>query len=281
MKKYFIETDEQLEKLCSEIIENKITYLFLDCEGESNLHRYGIHLCLIQIFFNDNVFFIDTIKKLDFTKLKNILENNEIHKIMYSAEFDIKLLKHSLGIHLKGLIDLQIGARLLGATKLSLGAQIQDFLDIPTHKSKSKQRANWFKRPLSPELLEYAASDVLYLKELYTKFQISLRKTKKWDELNDLSQKVENVELKPVSHRDVKGFGVLNYKEKQIFKELYKLRDSVAKNMNKPAFFVYENKNLIELAKNIPVNRDQWQKLPKKSIEIVFINRCMDYFLNL
>jgi ribonuclease D len=76
---------------------------------------------------------------------------------MFDATNDLLAFQHALGIRPAPLVDVAIAAQLLHL-KGGLGT-LTGKGQFASAKDKF-QRANWMRRPLSPELLEYAVSDV-------------------------------------------------------------------------------------------------------------------------
>ena len=57
-----------------------------------------------------------------------------------------------------------IAARLCGIVEFSLAALIKRYFDV--ERSKGSQKANWARRPLPPQMAEYAVKDTHYLLEI-------------------------------------------------------------------------------------------------------------------
>ena len=67
----------------------------VDFEGEYNLHRYGIHLCLVQISDGEAVHLVDPVRLGSLAPLKPVLEDERVTKVMCSADEDVKLIKRA------------------------------------------------------------------------------------------------------------------------------------------------------------------------------------------
>ena len=67
---------------------------------------------------------------------------------------------------MRGLFDTSIAAAFVGSDKLGLAAVLNEYLDVEVNKDKKLQRADWSRRPLTDEMLRYAAQDVLHLGRL-------------------------------------------------------------------------------------------------------------------
>ncbi len=157
-----ITTDEGLARLVSRLRDARLKRLAIDVEGENNLHRYGIHVALIQLFDGERGFIVDPLALPDSRGLKPLLEQAPWELVWFDAGNDLLSFQHALGIRPSPILDLAVAARLLGKN----GGLHALTGEGGSARAKDKfQRANWLRRPLSPALLEYAISDVLHLHE--------------------------------------------------------------------------------------------------------------------
>ena len=65
-----IDSDEKLKQYIEYLKKNNLLSIGMDFEGEFNLHIYGEHLCLIQIFDTEG-FILLILLKLVLKALKN------------------------------------------------------------------------------------------------------------------------------------------------------------------------------------------------------------------
>jgi ribonuclease D len=152
-----IQRGEEIEPLLEGLRSKRCARLAIDVEGENNLHRYGIHVSLIQIFDGGRGFIIDALAVRDPALLSPLLVKAPWTLVWFDAGNDLLSFQHALGIKPSPVLDLAIAARLLGKT---------GGLHALTRRSDSisakdrNQKANWMRRPLSQALLDYAISDV-------------------------------------------------------------------------------------------------------------------------
>ena len=71
------------------------------------------------------------------------------------------------------IFDTRIAAQLLGYTAFGLAALLERFFDVKL--DKKHQRADWSMRPLTADMLDYAAQDTRYLLELKDQLSAELR----------------------------------------------------------------------------------------------------------
>ncbi|MBI9070701.1 MAG: ribonuclease D [Melioribacteraceae bacterium] len=280
MKYSLIENQSDLDKVIEEIYSSNCKEIAVDLEGESNLHRYGFHLCLIQIKTCIDCYLIDPLAIDDLSGVKRIFEDESIQKMMYAAEFDVKLLFFTHKIELKGLFDLQMAAKLLGLEKLSLKNALETFIDIQVPKSKKKQQSNWSLRPLRLSLLEYAAADVYFLFDLKNRMLPELENNGFMKNLIKTNKSIENVRFAEVKHPhlSIKRSQKLNRRATVYLKHFYELREHIAKENDVPVFKVIRNNDLAKIAKYPPVDESKWLEL--NELTSLAKNRIGDFLLS-
>jgi ribonuclease D len=154
-----VQTDRELARLLERLRQDNPQAVAVDLESEHNLHSYGIHVALVQLFDGRQVHLIDTLAVKERGLLRSLLEESPWVKVMFDASGDLATLGSALQMSIRPVFDLAIAARLLGRP-----GSLSKLLDPESAAGKSKfQKANWLKRPLPAEQLEYAAGDVLPL----------------------------------------------------------------------------------------------------------------------
>ncbi len=234
----------------------------LDLEGEYNLHRYGMHLCLVQLFDGRECLLIDTVKIKNISCMRAFFEG-DIEKVVFSPGNDLILLDHLFGFHLKHIFDVQAAARLVGHERLSLGTIIAEELGVTLDKSKTKQKSNWNIRPLKKSLLNYAADDVLYLIELKRKLLPEIERRGLADELARVNAGFELVRYSPPDrpYLNLKDAKRLTRVEKVYLKHFFYARDEIARKVDLAPSSVLSNASVIEISKRAPRGMDEWKKL--------------------
>ncbi len=264
---FYIDNYEELQNLANRL--NKKEKIAVDFEAESNLHHYGMYLCLVQIADNKGIYIIDPIKIKDLYPLKEVFENPKVEKIMYSADFDIRLLYFSHKIKMVNLYDLQIAAYLLGYGKVSLKDFIVQVLKIEEDRFLDCQTSDWNLRPLSKNQLSYAADDVRYLIKLKKQISEEVKFKKLASFIKMRSKKLENVrfnfDVKP--YMKVKNYHTLTQRQKEFFKIFFYIRDEIAREKNLPPYKILSNEQLILISRKPPANLEMWiKRFPEKSV---------------
>ena len=98
--------------------------------------------------------------------LAALLRNRRITKLFHYGRFDIAVLYHAFGVMAEPVFCTKIASRLTRTYTDRHGLKdiCSELLGVSL--SKQQQSSDWAAETLSPEQLEYAASDVLYLHRL-------------------------------------------------------------------------------------------------------------------
>lgn len=158
-----IDSREKLDFLCSKLEQQKL--IALDTEFVRRTTYYP-KLSLIQIADTDGNISIIDVTKVDLESFKNLLLNDGVKKIFHAPLQDFENFYHLLKILPVNIFDTQIAARFVGFRRATSYAELcKEICDIEI--DKTYQAADWMARPVSDEMLSYAATDVLYLHKIY------------------------------------------------------------------------------------------------------------------
>jgi len=222
----------------------------LDCEA-AGFHRYSDRLCLVQVTVNDHTYILDPLAFDIAQVLREPLEDPDVAVIMHGADFDLRLLKRDLGIRLRGLLDTQIAAALLGEEGLGLAALLGSRFGITL--SKKYQRADWAVRPLTEGLLDYAASDTRHLQELSELLVADLVAAdridwarEEWLALEDVADDPTEAEEPEDPVTRVKGARHLSPRELTALRRALEWRDDIARAKDRAPFRVIGDPPLLE-----------------------------------
>jgi ribonuclease D len=149
--------------------------------------------------------------------------------------------------------DTQIGARLLGVRRFGLGDLVSQYFGVEL--SKSSQKADWGKRPLSPKMVEYALNDVNFLLEMGVIISGKLREQGRYgwfEESCEAARRkvLERDEAKEEMWR-IRGSGRLDRRGLACLRALWEWRDAEAKAWDRPSFMVLPNQQLLEWCNNL------------------------------
>ena len=220
---------------------------------ESNgFHRYPERVCLVQIAVGDEAYFVDPLSVEDVSPLGRLLADASVEKVFHSADYDVRSLSRDWGFRVHGLFDTSIAAAFTGSERLGLAAVLKEHLDVDIPKSKKLQRADWTLRPLSNEMLRYAAADVLHLARLREVLHGKLRKLGRtgWvEEETERLAAVRHSEPDPEwGFLSIKGSRDLDGRGLAVLRSLHDFRESEARRRDRPPFKVLSDAVLVALA---------------------------------
>ena len=231
-------------------------WLALDCEA-AGFHRYSDRLCLLQISTSSATHIVDPLAFDPGDTLRGPLEDPAIEVLMHGADYDIRLLDRDLGVGLRGLFDTQVAAALLGESSLGLAALLERHLGVKL--SKKFQRADWARRPLPDDMLEYAASDTIHLRKLSDLLRARLDEAGRlaWaleecrflEEVRWEGERSDEIE-DPVSR--VRGARDLTPREVAFLREALAWRDNIARARDKAPFRIAGDQALLEVVVRRP-----------------------------
>lgn len=227
----------------------------IDTEADS-LHRYRESLCLIQFADRSRCVLIDPLAIGDLSSLGDYLSSATVW--MHGADYDMTMFKRQFGELPAVVYDTQIGARLLGARRFGLGDLVNRYFGVEL--SKSSQKADWGKRPLSPKMVEYALNDVHYLLEMGDMIvsQLNEKGRYEWFEESCLAarQRVLDRDDSKEENWRVQGSGKLEPYGLAFLRALWHWRDGEAKSWDRPSFMVAPNRQLLEWSIDLAANRN-------------------------
>ena len=239
----------QLGVAIQEIADSRA--IALDTESNS-FHHYPEQLCLIQIATGHKVYIIDTISLKELDPLKAVLVDDSIQKVIHGADYDIRSLDRHYGLRIRNLFDTSIAARFTGITQFGLAALARDILGVTINKSKRLQRADWGRRPLSAEALEYAANDVRHLLALREILDQRLQTLGRAAWVAEECTRIEEVRYTTpnleTAYLSVKGAKDLDGRGLAVLQSLFLFREEEARRQHRPLLMVLPDATLIFLA---------------------------------
>jgi ribonuclease D len=220
----------------------------IDTEADS-LHHYEEKLCLIQLCYGSGFALIDPLRLPALQELLAVLDEGDIW--FHGADYDLTLFKRTYGWMPQRLRDTQIASRLAGNRQFGLAALVEKYFGKIL--SKSSQKADWSKRPLSSTMLSYAVDDVRYLLPLADLLltQLQERRRMTWF-LESCSSLVEVVQARSSEPKEdpwrIQGSGRLCPLGLGFVKRIWEWRDAIAAERDVPNFRIISNKQLLDLA---------------------------------
>ena len=256
----WVATDQSLQHLTGEL--SRQTSLAVDTESNS-LHAYREQVCLIQFSFPQTDFLVDPLALGDLAPLAPVFADASIEKVFHAVEYDLICLKRDFGFSVANLFDTMQAARILGYKQVGLDAMLALKLGIKV--DKRYQKADWARRPLTPELLSYARLDTHYLLELRAVLKDELHARGRWELADEEFARLArgNVSVKPEipAWQRIGGTQKFNDQQLAILQELVSWREAQAARMNRPMFKVMDDKRLASIAEAAPQSLGQLEEL--------------------
>ncbi|HEX4469255.1 MAG TPA: HRDC domain-containing protein [Gemmatimonadaceae bacterium] len=229
----------------------------IDTEGAS-FHRFIDRIYLLQLSTRDRSAIIDPLPIGVPQELGKLLEAPGIEIVFHDADYDLRLLRQDYGWHVRDIFDTRVAAQLLGIRAFGLAALLEKYFGVKL--DKKHQRADWSMRPLTPDMLEYAAQDTLHLLGLRDCLADQLVRMGRWDWAREEFALLEEIrwgdEDESTSFLRIKGARDLNRRELALLRELVAWRNDVARRADRATFRVLGNEPLFEIAKTKPTTRE-------------------------
>lgn len=249
----YLDRPEAVDRFLDEI--SGITELALDTEGAS-FHRFLDRIYLLQLSTRDRSAIIDPLPVGSPAGLGELLESKSVEVVFHDADYDLRLLHQDYGWHVTNIFDTRIASQLLGLKSFGLAALLEQFFDVKL--DKKHQRADWSMRPLTHDMLEYAAHDTRYLLQLkdHMKSDLERRGRLHWatEEFARLEGTRWQAEESMEGFLRMKGARDLTRPELAVLREVAHWRDTVAAQLDRATFRVMGNEVLLDLSRKGPRN---------------------------
>jgi ribonuclease D len=251
----YIDNKADFEKL----IQQLKTYKSIAFDTESNsMYAYRGQTCLIQLTANKEDVVIDPLAIDDISLLGEIFADHNIEKIFHAAEYDLICLKRDFDFDVHNVFDTMAAARVCGYNRVGLSNLLELLLDIK--HPKTHQTDDWAQRPLPDDYIRYAQMDTHFLHQLRDLLYEELLELGRVEETYEFFVDVTTFDVKP-SEFDPDGFWglgrphTLNRQQMAVLREVYILRDELAKMYDYPTHRLISNKALVTIAKTLPNHR--------------------------
>ena len=232
----------------------------VDAERASG-YRYGQRAYLVQLRRHAaGTVLIDPIACPDLRDLDAALADTEA--VLHAASQDLPCLAE-VGYRPRRLFDTELAGRLLGYPRVALGTLLEEILGLRLAKEHSA--ADWSVRPLSQEMLRYAALDVEVLTELRDALAAQLDEQGKTDWARqefDAVAAAPPPPARPDPWRRTSGIHrVRSSRALAVVRALWETRDRIAQAADLSPRRVLPDGAIVEAARVIPTGRPQLEKI--------------------
>lgn len=231
--------------------------LALDTEGAS-FHRFVDRIYLLQLSTVQHEAIIDPLPIGTPSLLGALLEDRSVEVVLHDADYDLRLLHQDYGWRVTNLFDTRVAAQLLGIRAFGLAALLEQFFGMKL--DKKHQRADWSMRPLTADMLDYAAQDTRHLLGLRDRLHHELEKKNRLHWAQEEFVRAEgtrwDADGADQAFLRLKGARDLTRRELARLRELVQWRDGIAAELDRATFRVAGNEVLLDLARLAPTTRD-------------------------
>ena len=238
----------------------------VDTESNS-LHAYRERVCLIQFSTPDDDYILDPIRLPGLTPLAPFFASPAQQKVFHAAEYDLICLRRDYHFEFANIFDTMSAARTLGWPHVGLAAILDTHFGVTMNKKY--QRADWKRRPLTPEQLDYARLDTHYLVALRDRQLLALTASGHWPEAHEEFERLarlrggsDNAALDPAAFWRVNGARDLTPAQAAVLQALFAYREQQAERIDRPPFKVMGEATLMELARRAPRRAEDLQNVP-------------------
>lgn len=235
---------------------------------------YYPRLCLIQVSANDQIACIDPLVLEDLTPLWERLAQPETLVLLHAGKQDLEVIYLACQTIPAPVFDTQIAAALCGyGDQVGYAALVKQVLSIELDKSMT--RADWSRRPLSNDALDYAADDVRHLHPIYEHLQERLESLGRGEwlapELENLTEPSQYSPDPAEAWRRIRAAAKMKPKEVAILRALAEWREREAMRVDRPRQWLIKDDVLVFIAQRPP--RNMAELLAVRGIEEGFASR--------
>jgi len=251
----YLDTVQQTSGFLRSIAD--VDLLAIDTEGAS-FHRFVDRIYLLQLSTRDRSAIIDPLPIGTPQELGILLESQKVQVVFHDADYDLRLLHQDYGWQVRNIFDTRVAAQLLGIRAFGLAALLEKYFGVKL--DKKHQRADWSMRPLTRDMLDYAAQDTMHLLGLRDRLADELKRAGRWEWAREEFALLEatrwDADDAANAFLRMKGARDLNRRELAILRELVAWRDDVARKADRATFRVLGNEPLLDIVRVKPSTRE-------------------------
>jgi len=248
----YIQSEAALQAIADSLVGAPLVAVDTEAAG---YHRYHDRICLLQLSTRSHTYVIDTLALRELKPLAAIVEDPKTETVLHDADYDLRLLERDYGMRARNLFDTKIAAQFLGEPQIGLAGLVEKYLDV--RLDKKHQRADWAQRPLSRELLEYAAEDTRHLPGLRDRLLTELTERGRLAWAQEEFRIRESIRWDAAAPEDdgflrIKHARDLTARQLAALRELHAWREGVAMERDVAPFRVVTNEALVTIARRMP-----------------------------
>jgi ribonuclease D len=231
---------------------------------DTEFHRertYHARLALLQLSWRGGVAVVDPVA-VDVAPLARVLAGPGLC-VMHAASQDLEILDRVCGTVPSRLFDTQVAAGFVGYSSVGLGSLIQGELDIKL--PKADRLTDWLARPLATDAIEYAASDVAHLHELYDRLvaKLEARGRLQWALDECEVHRIRSVSSPPPERAwwKIKEARSLRGRAAAVAQAMAAWRERKAADVDRPVRFLLADLALVAMAQRPPRSEEDLRRV--------------------
>ena len=249
-----IDNNDALKEFCNSISRND--YLIVDTEFLREKTYYP-ELCLVQLKQRERLACVDMLAVDDPAPLEALMLDETLTKVFHAASQDMEIFVMLFKKAPAPVFDTQIAAPLLGyQDQIGYGNLVKAMLNI--NLGKAHTRADWTRRPLPEQQIQYALDDVIHLENIYLQLRQRLEEKARLHWLDDAFTDLSDVKKydRPAAQQWQRLRAATQMKGKQLatLQALAEWRELQARERNKPKNWVLKDDAITDLAKQRPTS---------------------------
>jgi ribonuclease D len=258
-----VDTPATLDRAIRAVKASPIVYF--DLEADS-MHHYHAKICLMQILAKGRCWLVDPLANLDTRTLREALAQKPL--VGHGLDYDMRMLRQ-LDFKPVSIFDTMLAAQLLGRSAFGLAALIQDHFGVTI--PKEGQKADWSRRPLSQDLVEYAAQDTFYLPALHGILtrELEAKGRLDWHRESCAALVRATQRLKDNDRTEswrITGSSRFRARQLAVLKAMWEVRERAASERDLPSFKILPADLLLRFAECVPAEGfpEELPKLPSR-----------------
>jgi ribonuclease D len=166
-----ITTTSELVAVCARLARHPFVTVDTEFLRETT---YYPKLCLLQMASPDEAVLVDPLsEEIDLAPVLDLMTNPAVVKVFHAARQDLEIIWNIGRMIPAPLFDTQVAAMVCGYGDSVGYEQLANDL-AKARIDKSSRFTDWSRRPLNPEQLTYAVSDVTHLRVIYLALKADL-----------------------------------------------------------------------------------------------------------
>ena len=263
-----VTTFPELERLAAQLAASETIGLDTEFLRE---RTYRAELCLLQLSAGSDAACIDPLALPDLTLLRPTLCESSALKVMHASRQDLEVLFPAIGL-VRPVFDTQIAAALTGMPAQIGYAELVRRL-LGTELAKSHTRADWSRRPLSDEQIEYALDDVRYLPPLKSQLEERLDKLNRLEWLAEELAALDDASAFTTDPEQawlrVKGLRSLDPGRARLARGLAAWRERRAVERNRPRGWILDDSVLRDIVMQVPRSVRGLETIPEMPAGVI------------